>query len=62
MPAKGGTARVVFAIKRQQGQLVLAYLAFGMRHHPKGSHALTVYQIADRRLHQITARDLREDR
>jgi len=29
----------------------LAFLAFGIRHHPKGSHALTVYEIAHRRLH-----------
>jgi hypothetical protein len=26
------------------------YLAFGVRHHPKGSHAPTVYEIAHRRL------------
>jgi hypothetical protein len=29
----------------------LRYLAFGVRHHPKGSHAETVYGIAHRRLH-----------
>lgn len=29
----------------------LGYLAFGVRHHPKGSHAETVYQVAHRRLH-----------
>ena len=29
----------------------LRYLAFGVRHHPKGSHAETVYQVAHRRLH-----------
>ncbi len=29
----------------------LRYLAFGMRHHPRGAHAETVYQIAHRRLH-----------
>jgi hypothetical protein len=29
----------------------LRYLAFGVRHHPKGSHAETVYEIAHRRLH-----------
>jgi hypothetical protein len=28
----------------------LRYLAFGVRHHPKGSHAETVYQVAHRRL------------
>jgi hypothetical protein len=30
----------------------LRYLAFGVRHHPKGSHAETVYQVAHRRLHE----------
>jgi hypothetical protein len=29
----------------------LAFLAFGVRHHPRRSHALTVYQVAHRRLH-----------
>jgi hypothetical protein len=30
-----------------------------MRHHPKGSDALTVYELADQRLPEIVARDLR---
>jgi hypothetical protein len=51
---------MVFAVKRQEGRLVLVYLGFGVRHHPKGSHALTVYQIAHRRLHEIIARDMRD--
>ncbi len=59
LPAPVGKFGMVLAIKRQEGRLVLVYLAFGMRHHPKGSHALTVYEIAHRRLHQIIARDLR---
>jgi len=29
----------------------LDYLAFGVRHHPAGSNAPTVYKIAHRRLH-----------
>jgi hypothetical protein len=37
----------------------LRYLAFGVRHHPKGSHALTVYEIAHARLIEIIAKDLR---
>jgi len=37
----------------------LRYLAFGVRHHPRGSHALDVYDIAGARLLEITARDLR---
>jgi len=28
----------------------LAFLAFGVRHHPRDSHALTVYEVASRRL------------
>ncbi len=28
----------------------LAFLAFGVRHHPPGSHAPTVYEVASRRL------------
>jgi len=31
-------------------KIVVRYLAFGVRHHPKESHAETVYQIAHRRL------------
>jgi hypothetical protein len=30
----------------------LDYLAFGVRHHPHGSNAATVYEIADQRLRQ----------
>ena len=59
LPAPIGNFGMVFTIKHQEGKLVLVYLGFGVRHHPKGSHALTVYQIAHRRLHEITARDLR---
>lgn len=33
------------------GELVLAYLAFGVRHQPRGARAPTVYAIAHRRLH-----------
>jgi hypothetical protein len=29
----------------------LEYIAFGVRHHPAGSKAPTVYEIAHRRLH-----------
>jgi hypothetical protein len=59
LPAPMGKFGMVFAIKRQEGQLVLVSLAFGVRHHPKGSHALNVYEIAHRRLHEIIALDLR---
>jgi len=42
---------MVFAIRRQEGRLVLAYIAFGVRHHPGGSHAPTVYEFAHQRMH-----------
>ena len=51
LPRPAGKFGMVFAIHRQAGRLLLAYLAFGARHHPRDSNALTVYQIADRRLH-----------
>jgi hypothetical protein len=42
---------MVFRIERREGRLLLAYAAFGVRHHPRGSMAPTVYEIAHRRLH-----------
>jgi hypothetical protein len=51
LPRPVGRFGMVFAIERRAGKLLLAYLAFGVRHHPRDSNALTVYQIADRRLH-----------
>lgn len=33
----------------------LAFLAFGVRHHPQGSTALTVYEVAHRRLRALRA-------
>jgi|ERR1035441_3494484 hypothetical protein len=50
LPSPAGRFGMVFEINRQAGSLVLAYLAFGVRHHPRGSHALTVYQLAHQRL------------
>jgi hypothetical protein len=63
VPRPDGKWGVVYLIARdkQTGRLSLDVLAFGIRHHPKGSHALTVYEIAHRRLHNaIIARDLRD--
>jgi hypothetical protein len=37
------------------GRVRLDFLAFGARHHPTGSHSLTVYEIAHRRLLEMTA-------
>jgi hypothetical protein len=41
---------MVLALASGEQGLSLRCLAFGVRHHPQGSHAETVYQIADRRL------------
>jgi hypothetical protein len=51
LPSPAGKFGMVFEIDRQDGRLVLAYLAFGVRHHPPDSHAPTVYELAHRRLH-----------
>lgn len=51
LPAPAGKFGMVFAIRRQEGRLVLAYIAFGVRHHPGGSHAPTVYEFAHQRMH-----------
>ena len=60
VPCPDGPRGIVYLIAREQtGALSLDVLAFGVRHHPKESHALTVYQIAHDRLHEITAKDLR---
>lgn len=50
LPPPTGRFGMVFEINRQEGRLVLAYLAFGVRHHPRISNAPTVYQIAHERL------------
>jgi len=41
---------MVFVPVRSAAGTYLRYLAFGIRHHPPGSRAPTVYQLADRRL------------
>jgi hypothetical protein len=56
LPSAEGKFGMVFEINRQAGNLVLAYLSFGVRHHPPDSHALTVYQIAHQRLDGPTTR------
>jgi hypothetical protein len=62
VPWSDGKWGIVYLIARdkQTGRLSLDVLSFGIRHHPKGSHALNVYEVAHRRLHNaIVARDLR---
>jgi hypothetical protein len=51
VPQPSGKYGIVFTIERQAGKVVLAYLAFGIRHQPRGSNAPTVYQVAHQRLH-----------
>lgn len=51
LPAPAGRFGMVLRFAVIDEQLRLAYLAFGVRHHPRGSHAQTVYQLAHRRLH-----------
>ncbi|MGH7690292.1 MAG: hypothetical protein ACREN3_11865 [Gemmatimonadaceae bacterium] len=50
LPPPAGKFGMVFEIDRRAGSLVLAYMAFGIRHHPSDSHAPTVYEIAHERL------------
>jgi hypothetical protein len=50
LPPPAGRFGMVFRPEVADRQIVLRYLAFGVRHHPPDSHAETVYQIAHRRL------------
>ncbi len=50
LPPRDGRFGMVFTIDRKADQPALEFLAFGVRHHPKRSHAPTVYEIAHRRL------------
>jgi hypothetical protein len=54
IPQPGGRFGMVFEWVIHPTGPHLRYLAFGVRHHPKGSHALTVYEIAHGRLHEQT--------
>jgi hypothetical protein len=51
IPHPNGKFGMVFRIEQRAGKLLLAYAAFGVRHHPRESHAPTVYEIAHQRLH-----------
>jgi len=51
LPPPAGRFGMVFQLVLVQGGPRLEYVAFGARHHPRGSNAPTVYQIAHRRLH-----------
>jgi hypothetical protein len=51
LPEQGGRWRMIFEVTRDSGQLVLAYLAFGVGH-PEHAWQLSAYQVAHHRLHQ----------
>jgi hypothetical protein len=55
LPAPSGRFGMVFSVDREAGKPTLVYIAYGVRHHPRASNALTVYQIAHRRLHDQTS-------
>lgn len=50
LPPPNGKFGMVFRIEQQKGRSVLVFAAFGARHHPANSNALTVYEIAHNRL------------
>lgn len=51
LPQPAGRFGMVFRAINVEGRPHLAYLAFGVRHHPQGSQRPTVYQLAHQRLH-----------
>jgi hypothetical protein len=52
VPPPGGPLGLVYRLaKNKDGRLCLDHLAFGVRHHPPGSAAESVYLVAHRRLH-----------
>lgn len=51
IPWPGGRFGAVFvAVTHPNRPLALRTIAFGVRHHPRGSNAQTVYEVAHRRL------------
>lgn len=50
LPPPNGKFGMVLRFVRDDDGLALRYLAFGIRHHPRDSNALTVYDVAHRRL------------
>ncbi len=52
LPPPIGRFGMIFMLKfESNGRPVLAFLAFGVRHHPRGSGRPTVYQLAHLRMH-----------
>jgi hypothetical protein len=52
LPQPAGRFGMVFRMVIGQKRSHLRYVAFGVRHQPRDSHAPTVYQLAHRRLHE----------
>lgn len=52
LPPPVGRFGMVFGFVVANAAPRLDYLAFGVRHHPAGSNAPTVYEIAHHRLHE----------
>jgi hypothetical protein len=48
----GRFGAVMLPVRHPDRPLALRVIAFGVRHQPRGSHALTVYEIAHRRLNR----------
>ncbi|HEY5344591.1 MAG TPA: hypothetical protein VIJ66_13145 [Solirubrobacteraceae bacterium] len=60
VPNPNGKWGIMFKIVVIDGRVRLEFLSFGVRHHPKGSQAPNVYDLAGERVAEITATDLRE--
>jgi hypothetical protein len=62
IPHPAGRWGMVFEAVEVDNRLRLEFLAFGVRHHPKTSHAPDVYDFAGERVAEITAKDLRGEK
>jgi hypothetical protein len=62
VPHPNGKWGIVFEAVEVDSRLRLEFISFGVRHHPKGAHALTVYDFAGERVAEITAKDLRGEK
>lgn len=51
LPLPAGRFGMVFRAIKIAGRPCLAYLAFGVRHHPRDSRRASVYRLAHQRLH-----------
>ncbi|HEY7962102.1 MAG TPA: hypothetical protein VID29_09290 [Solirubrobacteraceae bacterium] len=51
LPQPAGRFGMVLQLVAHSKGVRLRCLAFGVRHHPRGSHAPTVYELAHKRLH-----------